>query len=317
MSRKIGSVILTITVVLTVFTAGALYLSSPERGSDSLVSQILDEARNRQDSSIVTVSEPLETDLAVRSEEEKMAEKVSSILLEDQNFLNTIGDKSTAYVESTLDNIEEEYVSSVDEKILGHVESSFNEYASSFDSSVDEKINSAIVEFEAEYTPSVDVKVNNLSSSTGSRLSSLESEVAQAETMIVDLNNKIFELEAEIDDVRAESEKADERLESIYSGLVDNLLSDEEFISAIKDMLMARLGDVYASDKLAEEIVASDAFKSALESYFASEESVTGTIPLPEFSTDGDETISDEDYRTLREKFRSGEINKVLEFLGY
>lgn len=317
MSRKIGSVILTITVVLTVFTAGALYLSSPERGSDSLVSQILDEARNRQDSSIVTVSEPLETDLAVRSEEEKMAEKVSSILLEDQNFLNTIGDKSTAYVESTLDNIEEEYVSSVDEKILGHVESSFNEYASSFDSSVDEKINSAIVEFEAEYTPSVDVKVNNLSSSTGSRLSSLESEVAQAETMIVDLNNKIFELEAEIDDVRAESEKADERLESIYSGLVDNLLSDEEFVSAIKNMLMERLGDVYASDKLAEEIVASDAFKSALESYFASEESVTGTIPLPEFSTDGDETISDEDYRTLREKFRSGEINKVLEFLGY
>ncbi len=317
MSRKIGSVILTITVVLTVFTAGALYLSSPERGSDSLVSQILDEARNRQDSSIVTVSEPLETDLAVRSEEEKMAEKVSSILLEDQNFLNTIGDKSTAYVESTLDNIEEEYVSSVDEKILGHVESSFNEYASSFDSSVDEKINSAIVEFEAEYTPSVDVKVNNLSSSTGSRLSSLESEVAQAETMIVDLNNKIFELEAEIDDVRAESEKADERLESIYSGLVDNLLSDEEFISAIKNMLMERLGDVYASDKLAEEIVASDAFKSALESYFASEESVTGTIPLPEFSPDGDEAISDEDYRTLREKFRSGEINKVLEFLGY
>lgn len=317
MSRKIGSVILTITVVLTVFTAGALYLSSPERGSDSLVSQILDEARNRQDSSIVTVSEPLETDLAVRSAEEKMAEKVSSILIEDQNFLNTIGDKSTAYVESTLDNIEEEYVSSVDEKILGHVESSFNEYASSFDSSVDEKINSAIVEFEAEYTPSVDVKVNNLSSSTGSRLSSLESEVAQAETMIVDLNNKIFELEAEIDEVRTESEKADERLESIYSGLVDNLLSDEEFISAIKDLLMARLGDVYASDKLAEEIVSSDAFKSALESYFASEESVTGTIPLPEFSTNGDEAISDEDYRTLREKFRSGEINKVLEFLGY
>lgn len=117
MSKKSSSVIITITVTLTVFVAVLVFLLNPKRGDDNLSAAVFNESQSRQNSSIVTVSEPLETDLVVRSEEEKVASDVASILLSDSAFISSVGEKTEVYAESAFDEKAGEYDKTIDEKL--------------------------------------------------------------------------------------------------------------------------------------------------------------------------------------------------------
>ncbi len=134
MSRKSSAVILGITVVLTLFIAGAAFFFNPNAESDSLSSRILEEAQKRQNETVSSVSEELETDLTVRADDEKTAAAVAEILKRDDEFLSAVSLKNTDYVESKLREERE----AVDAK-TAELEKSVNEKTSALEKSVDEK----------------------------------------------------------------------------------------------------------------------------------------------------------------------------------
>lgn len=147
MSRKSSTVCLSATITLAVFVAVAAFIINPYRGNNNYSSQVLDEAKNRQTLSVASVPEPLETDIEARKSEDKMAEKVSAILKEDDDFVNTMGEKSANYVASQMPEIEEKYSQDMLDKIaegkrandsaIASLESDLNETKNSISSNED------------------------------------------------------------------------------------------------------------------------------------------------------------------------------------
>lgn len=117
MMRRSSTVILSATITLAIFVAVSAFIVNPNRGGDNYSSQVLEEAQNRQTLTVANVPEPLETDVEARKDEDKMAEKVSTILKEDDDFSSTMGEKSTEYVISKMPEIEEKYAQDIDSKI--------------------------------------------------------------------------------------------------------------------------------------------------------------------------------------------------------
>ncbi len=116
MSRKSSAVILGITVVLTLFIAGAAFFFNPNAESDSLSSRILEEAQKRQNETVSSVTEELETDLTVRGDDEKTAAAVAEILKNDDEFLSAVSAKNADYVDSKLSEQNEKVNAALDEK---------------------------------------------------------------------------------------------------------------------------------------------------------------------------------------------------------
>ena len=85
MGKASRIVILTITIVLTVFVFCGMWVFRPEAESS-----VLESARQRQSTPLVNVQEPLETDLKVLSEEEEFEQKVRELLAEDPYFLEKL-----------------------------------------------------------------------------------------------------------------------------------------------------------------------------------------------------------------------------------
>lgn len=109
MSRKSNTVLLTTTITLTVFVAALVLFFNPNMGLDSYSSQVLNEAIDRQNTPLISVTQPLVTDTEVIREEEKMAQKVSEILQNDESFISNVGDSSVGYIDSRMGEIEEKY----------------------------------------------------------------------------------------------------------------------------------------------------------------------------------------------------------------
>ncbi len=131
MSRKSSLIVLSATVVLTLFIAGVAYFYNPYRGSAAYSAEVKAEAENRQNQSLVSVTEPLDTDLASRQNDDKIADRVAAKLTEDDSFMTTVGDKSVSYVDSKMGDIESKYAQSTDEKISSAAESVRSEIKSS------------------------------------------------------------------------------------------------------------------------------------------------------------------------------------------
>ncbi len=130
MGKASRIVILTITIVLTVFVFAGMWVFRPEAEST-----VLESARQRQNTPLVNVQEPLETDLKVLSEEEEFELKVREILAEDPDFLDRL-------TESTKDAIlsDEEFVSDIGDKVVAGAESKAEEIVSGHISAHEEKI---------------------------------------------------------------------------------------------------------------------------------------------------------------------------------
>lgn len=98
MGRKTRIILLSVTAVLAVVTFIAMLAVRP--GTDS---EVLEEARARQQEPLLSVAEPLETDITALTEEEKMAEKVREILLADEEFISAVS--------ASIESVVPEYVS--------------------------------------------------------------------------------------------------------------------------------------------------------------------------------------------------------------
>ena len=87
MGRKIRIVLLSVTAVAAVFSFASMLATRP--GSDSTV---LDAARARQSEPLLSVAEPLETDIDAITAEEEMTRKVKELLLSDEEFIKAVSD---------------------------------------------------------------------------------------------------------------------------------------------------------------------------------------------------------------------------------
>ncbi len=88
MGRNVRIVLLTVTAVMSVFVFACMLAVKP--GADTAV---LDQARDRQDDPILTVSQPLETSVDTLAEEKRIAETVKELLLSDEEFASSVSDK--------------------------------------------------------------------------------------------------------------------------------------------------------------------------------------------------------------------------------
>ena len=97
MGRKTRIILLSITAVLAVVTFIAILAVRP--GTES---EVLAAARARQQEPLLSVAEPLETDVRTLTEEERMAEKVKELLLSDEEFIGSVS--------SSIESVVPEYV---------------------------------------------------------------------------------------------------------------------------------------------------------------------------------------------------------------
>lgn len=111
MSKKTWAIIISATVVVTLFVFSCMWVTRP--ASNSYALQVLEEAKGRQDQSIISVS-PMATDTSKMSDEDKMAEKVSYILMNDEEFVSAMKtpevpiEEYKAYTDQRIADLEDE-----------------------------------------------------------------------------------------------------------------------------------------------------------------------------------------------------------------
>ncbi len=91
-SRSSRTIVLTFTTVLAVAVFAGIWTFRPGQQED----EILKAARERQKQSLIEIREPLETDVKKLTEDEKMAQRVKELLLEDAEFSSAVSEKVIA-----------------------------------------------------------------------------------------------------------------------------------------------------------------------------------------------------------------------------
>ena len=124
MSKSARIVTLTVTTVLTVAVFAMLWMVRPSEDN-----QVLQAARERQAESLITVSEPLETDIATLSEQEKFANEVQAVLLNDATFRREL-EAIILSDEEFISRVKDAIMPSVDERVETLVKSYADEYKS-------------------------------------------------------------------------------------------------------------------------------------------------------------------------------------------
>ena len=121
MGKRFRYIILTFTVVLAIFAFGLLWVVRP--GYDS---KVLDEARARQEKTLLEVSAPLKTDIVKLSEEEEMAKKVSDILKADEDFISSVSQKLESTIPGYVEKYTAKYTSDLDQNIRSTIDASLD-----------------------------------------------------------------------------------------------------------------------------------------------------------------------------------------------
>ncbi len=151
MGKSSRIVLLTITSVLAIFVFGAMWVVKPsEEGS------VLSAARERQNTPLVSVAEPLKTDVKALSEEEEFELKVRNLLTEDPEFINKLTNSiktSMLEDEAFVKQIE----SKVDDVVLSRVDERVKYYVSIYES----ELNSLLESYKKEITTNVNSKLES------------------------------------------------------------------------------------------------------------------------------------------------------------
>lgn len=281
MSKKSGIATLATTVTVTIFAMAMVFVTDPRRGNDNYSDQVLAEAKNRQNSSIATISEPLKTKDVLR-EEDIMAEKVAVILGEDEDFTADIGDKALDYVENNFASLESMFSSSL-QNIVKEGDEASRSYA-------DSSVATAKDELEGE-------------------ISNLESEIERLKALESELQGQLDAQKKEIDKLNSQDNTAliassllnddafiDEIIKAISGKVSESVLNSEEFSNALKDVVNSYLSQATSSSSSSTSQV---------------------SIPTPVFKSAPSVEYSEEEYVEKRNERREIEINRILDFLGY
>lgn len=252
MRKKTLASILTFTIVLTLFAFCALYLTRPESNSYSL--KILEEARLRQKSSLISVSAPLETDVTQLTQEERIAIKVAEILSSDALFVSDVKDVLLEDVESSMELLGEDIRTSVlseaGQQIDEGYASALKDAAAYSDKAAEKAIAAAddnaqalILESEARETALIDSKIDAFFNGPVKDYVSSEGKAYSA----------------------SDRAYADLQASKAASTAAEKIANDSSFIRDISDAVVSRLGFaddgeyILQIDRLVDEV-----FQSAL-----------------------------------------------------
>ena len=144
MGKKTRIVLLSITAAIAVFTFFAMWIVRPDSQSS-----VLDSARERQNEPLLQVAEPLETDVAVLSAEEEMAEKVSQILASDEEFISALAEDIAGRI--SLDD----YIPEIVETVYNRISEDYDAVAAEIASMVDESFEDDVLALYEKYKQNV------------------------------------------------------------------------------------------------------------------------------------------------------------------
>lgn len=242
MDKKARVILLTITVVLTLFTFVSMCLTRP--GHSELAEKVLKAAAERQSQSLVSINEPLETDTAVLSAEEKMASSVAEILKADSEFNGYVKDTAKAIADIELD----EWKKSTKAEILSNVEDIMSSY------SLDEYIPA----LEAKISESIDNRFGELSSELDSKLSdnisAAEAYADNSSANAVDSSKAYTDnaIESSAEELKAYADQNAVDVDSIAKEIVSSLgVSDApEYVDAVKRIVNSAIESAIADSRV-------------------------------------------------------------------
>ena len=136
MGRSSRIVFLTITAILAIFVFVAMWVVKPSGNSN-----VLTAARERQNTPLVSVEKPLETDIKTLSQEEEFEQKVRKLLAEDPDFL----EKLTQSIKASLladSSFTHELESQVDSVVASRVDERVDYYVSIYEPQIEEMLSS-------------------------------------------------------------------------------------------------------------------------------------------------------------------------------
>lgn len=136
MGRSSRIVFLTITAILAIFVFVAMWVVKPSGNSN-----VLTAARERQNTPLVSVDKPLETDVKTLSQEEEFEQKVRKLLAEDPEFL----EKLTQSIKASLladSSFTQELESQVDSVVASRVDERVDYYVSIYEPQIEEMLSS-------------------------------------------------------------------------------------------------------------------------------------------------------------------------------
>ena len=136
MGRSSRIVFLTITAILAIFVFVAMWVVKPSGNSN-----VLTAARERQNTPLVSVDKPLETDIKTLSQEEEFEQKVRKLLAEDPEFL----EKVTQSIKASLladSSFTQELESQVDSVVASRVDERVDYYVSIYEPQIEEMLSS-------------------------------------------------------------------------------------------------------------------------------------------------------------------------------
>ena len=328
MGKKTRIVLLAVTVVIAVFTFGMMWTVRPN-ANDS----VLEAARERQTESLLSVSQPLETDPETISKEEEMAEKVAEILLSDDDFIAAIADKVVASVdineyipgitEEVYSRIASDYSSNLENDILALYDKYRDALASDMVDAVVNAYNALAVEAKSDVL-SMDEIITLLYERYKDVLVSELSEAIVIDGMAADdVKTIIYEVyENEKDYIMLEAEN---RILADYNALtteekIDVLSLDDQILALYDVYRDALMLDIIAALPEEERLVADDVEDIIVGMYDANRDYVVNDIlsEYPEAKSLSEEELRDIIY-TMYDENRDwiiSDIDSALEYLS-
>ena len=328
MGKKTRIVLLAVTVVIAVFTFGMMWTVRPN-ANDS----VLEAARERQTESLLSVSQPLETDPEAISKEEEMAEKVAEILLSDDDFIAAIADKVVASVdineyipgitEEVYSRIASDYSSNLESDILALYDKYRDALASDMVDAVVNAYNALTVEAKSDVL-SMDEIITLLYERYKDVLVSELSEAIVIDGMAADdVKTIIYEVyENEKDYIMLEAEN---RILADYNALtteekIDVLSLDDQILALYDVYRDALMLDIIAALPEEERLVADDVEDIIVGMYDANRDYVVNDIlsEYPEAESLSEEELRDIIY-TMYDENRDwiiSDIDSALEYLS-
>ena len=328
MGKKTRIVLLAVTVVIAVFTFGMMWTVRPN-ANDS----VLEAARERQTESLLSVSQPLETDPEAISKEEEMAEKVAEILLSDDDFIAAIADKVVAFVdineyipgitEEVYSRIASDYSSNLESDILALYDKYRDALASDMVDAVVNAYNALTVEAKSDVL-SMDEIITLLYERYKDVLVSELSEAIVIDGMAADdVKTIIYEVyENEKDYIMLEAEN---RILADYNALtteekIDVLSLDDQILALYDVYRDALMLDIIAALPEEERLVADDVEDIIVGMYDANRDYVVNDIlsEYPEAESLSEEELRDIIY-TMYDENRDwiiSDIDSALEYLS-
>ncbi len=277
MNKNAWAVILAVTVAVTVFTFGSMWSTRPNSSAGEYAERVFEEAKARQQEPLVSVSEPLKTDIDAMSEEDIMAEKVKTLLASDEEFISNVSDSIYSKVENELnswgDSYKERLMSEIDklgnsyiERVDGYIANSDLALHDYVDSTV-ESAKAYVDELEKNARVYIDENINNLKTSVEKSLSDIENLVdTKAKAAETYIDNGIIEANTYTDTKVTALDEYIATLISDATAYIDSLSKEIDSTIAAKSLE----AESYIDKNIADSNTYTDNSLNGIEKYISS-----------------------------------------------